>query len=128
MKISATCLWRIAISVAAVCALGGVVASQPADAAPDPCTAAGLSTTASGVLSDAGGYLGSHPGANDVLTNAVQQPPADARASVRGYFAGHLNELTDLQHIAQPLSNLRNQCGVSVSPGQLATLFEALSG
>lgn len=119
---------RTAIVLAAVGLLGGAAVSRPADAAPDQCTAAGLATTASGVLSGAGGYLGGHPEANDVLTSAVQQSPADARASVRGYFAGHVGELMDLQHIAQPLSDLRNQCGVAVSPGQLATLFDALSG
>ncbi|MEZ0363996.1 heme-binding protein [Mycobacterium sp. pUA109] len=125
MKISAR--WPLAISLAAVGVLGGVVVSRPAGAAPDPCTAAGLASTASGVLSDAGGYLGNHPEANTVLTNAVGQAPDEARNSVRGYFAGHLNELSDLQNIAKPLSNLRNQCGVSVSPGQLATLFDTLS-
>jgi hypothetical protein len=26
-----------------------------------------------------------------------------------------------------PLTGLRNQCGVSVTPGQLATLFDALA-
>lgn len=125
MKISAR--WPIAASLTALGVLGGAVVSRPAEAAPDPCTAAGLATTSSGVLGEAGGYLGSHPEANDVLTNAVQQSPDDARNSVRGYFAGHINELTDLQSIAAPLSNLRNQCGVAVSPGQLATLFDALS-
>ena len=108
--------------------LGAIIASPGAQAAPGPCTASAVATTASGVLGQAGGYLDSHPDVNDVLTNAVQQDPADARATVRGYFAGHLGELTDLQRIVAPLTNLRNQCGVSVSPGQLAALFEALSG
>jgi len=119
---------RTAIVLACVGVLGGAAVSRPADAAPDQCTASGLASTASGVLSGAGGYLGSHPEVNDVLTNAVQQPPADARNAVRGYFTGHVGELLDLQHIAQPLSDLRNQCGVAVSPAQLATLFDALSG
>lgn len=119
---------RTAIVLAAVGVLGGAVVSRPAEAAPDQCSAAGLANTASGVLSGAGGYLGNHPEANDVLTSAVQQSPADARSSVRGYFAGHVGELMDLQHIAQPLTDLRNQCGVAVSPGQLAALFDALSG
>jgi heme-binding protein len=73
-------------------------------------------------------YLDSHPGANDVLTNAVSQSPADARSSVRGYFAAHPNEYLDLQNIARPLTDLPKQCNVSMSPSQLAALFDALSG
>lgn len=115
-----------AIVLAAVGLLAGV-GSPAATATPGPCTASALAATASGVLSQAGGYLSGHPEANDVLTNAVQLPPEEARSSVRGYFAGHLGELADLQRIAQPLTDLRNQCGTSVSPGQLAALFDALS-
>jgi heme-binding protein len=92
-----------------------------------PCSASGLATTASGVLSAAGGYLANHPGADDVLTAAASQPADEARSSVRGYFAGHLNELNDLQNIAAPLRDLRNQCGVAISPGQLALLFDQVS-
>ena len=125
MRISAM---RVGIVLAALGVLGGVVAVRGADAAPGACTAAGLASTASGVLSGAGGYLDGHPEANNVLTDAVNQQPDEARSAVRGYFIGHPGELLDLQHIAQPLSDMRNQCGTSVSPGQLATLFETLQG
>jgi hemophore-related protein len=128
---SAICLWRIVFGVVPVCVLGavaaGAIASPTAAAAPAPCTASGLATTASGVLGAAGGYLDSHPGANDVLTAAASQSPADARSSVRGYFGAHPNEFLDLQNIARPLSDLRNQCNVTLSPSQLAALWEALS-
>jgi hemophore-related protein len=62
-----------------------------------------------------------------VLTAAASQSPADARSSVRGYFGAHPNEFLDLQNIARPLSDLRNQCNVTLSPSQLAALWEALS-
>jgi heme-binding protein len=131
MKSSATCLWRIVFGVVAICLLGAVtaVATTPltAGAQPSPCTASGLANTASGVLSAAGGYLDSHPGANDVLTAAVSQSQADARSSVRGYFAAHPNELLDLNNIAQPLRDLRKQCNVSMTLPELATLADALS-
>jgi hypothetical protein len=45
---------------------------------------------------------------------------------VRGYFISHPGEFLDLQRIAQPLKDLKNQCGVSISPSQLATLFDEL--
>lgn len=124
---------RIAFGALAVGILGAVAASAwtpsspAADAAPAACTASGLASTASGVLSQAGGYLNDHPEANDVLTAAANQPADEARSSVRGYFVGHLDQLTALQNIAQPLTDLQKQCGVSVSPSQLANLMETLS-
>jgi hemophore-related protein len=105
--------------------LAGTVALPVAAAA--PCKASGYATTASGVLAAAGGYLDAHPGADDVLTAAANQPADEARASVRGYFTSHVGEFLDLQRIVQPLKDVRDQCGVNVTPNQLATLFDALS-
>lgn len=126
---------RLAIGAAAVGILGAVAAIVPtagttapaADAAPAPCTAAGLSSTASGVLGQAGGFLNDHPEANDVLTNAASMPADQAKSSVQGYFIGHLDQLSALQGIAQPLTDLKNQCGIAVSPTQLAMLLETVS-
>lgn len=120
-------VWRTIFGVIPGCALCVIIAPTAA-AAPNPCTASGVAATASGVLNAASGYLDSHPDANNVLTAAVSQSPADARSSVRGYFIGHPGELLDLKNIAQPLSDLRGQCNTSVSPDQLAALFDALSG
>lgn len=123
----------LALGVAAVGILGGVAASTlmtstpAADAAPANCTAAGLSSTASGVLSQAGGFLNDHPEANDVLTAAATMPADQAKSSVQGYFIGHLDQLSTLQGIAAPLTDLKNQCGIAVSPTQLAMLLETVS-
>ena len=118
---------RVIGTVAVVCAResSALIAAPTATAA--DCTASGLATTASGVLGEAGGYLGAHPGANNVLTAAATQAPEEARANVRGYFMGNPGEFLDLQRIAGPLQDLRNQCGIAVGPGQLATLFETMS-
>ena len=115
------------IGMAAVCALGfsAAVVSAPMANAAD-CSAAGLSTVAGGVLAEAGGYLSAHPGANNVLTAAATQPPDVARSNVRGYFTSNPGEFLDLRRIAGPLQDLRNQCGITVTPAQFATLFEAL--
>jgi heme-binding protein len=132
MSASATCLSRVVLGAVAACIVSTLAAaateSPTAGAAPGQCTASGLATTASTVLSSAGGYLDSHPDANDVLTAAASQSPADARSSVRGYFMSHPNEFLDLKNIARPLTDLRSQCNVSVSPDQLATLFDTMSG
>ncbi len=102
--------------------------SRPtAGAVPDPCSASGVAATASGVLNSASGYLDAHPDANNVLTTAVNQPPAEAKSSVRGYFISHPGQALELKGIAQPLLDLRGRCNTSVSPDQLAALFDALS-
>lgn len=113
-----------AAGFAAAAVVASTLAIPAAQAA--PCSASGLATTASGVLGSAGAYLAAHPGADDVLTQAANQPTDVARANVRGYFLSHPGEFLDLQGIMQPLKDLRNQCGVAITPGQLATLVEAL--
>jgi heme-binding protein len=120
-------LWRLVFGVLPGCVLC-VIVGPTAGAAPDPCSASGVAATASGVLNAASGYLDAHPDANNVLTAAVSQPPADAQSSVRGYFIGHPGEALDLKNIAQPLLNLKGQCNTSVTPDQLAALFDALKG
>src|ERR1700753_3454424 len=119
-------LWRIVFGVIPSCVLCVMIA-PPAGAEPDPCSASGVAATASGVLNSASGYLDGHPDVNNVLTSAVNQSPADAKASVRVYFAGHVGEALELKGIAQPLLDLKSRCNSSVSPDQLAALFDALS-
>jgi heme-binding protein len=120
-------VWRNVFGVIPGCVLC-VMMAPTAVAAPDPCSASGVAATASGVLNSASGYLDGHPDANDVLTAAVNQSPADAKSAVRGYFLGHPGEALELRGIAQPLLDLRSRCNTTVSPDQLAALFDALSG
>ena len=120
-------LRRTIFGVIPGCALCLIVAPT-AGAAPDQCSASGVAATASGVLNSASGYLDGHPDANNVLTTAVNQSPADAKSSVRGYFLSHPGQALELKGIAQPLLDLRGRCNTSVSPDQLAALFDALSG
>jgi len=117
---------RMLFGVIPGCALCLMVAPT-AGASPDPCSASGVAATASGVLNSASGYLDGHPDANNVLTSAVNQSPADAKSSVRGYFLSHPGQALELKGIAQPLLDLRGRCNTSVSPDQLAALFDALS-
>jgi heme-binding protein len=129
MTMSGKSLWCKVFGVLPVGLLCAVTAAAISpNAVADPRTASGVAATASGVLSAASGYLDSHPDANNVLTAAVSQPPADARSSVRSYFVAHPGEFLDLQNIARPLFDLRGQCNTSVSPDELAALFDALNG
>jgi hemophore-related protein len=79
------------------------------------------------VASATGGYLASHPGADDVVTNAGGLSAQDGENSIRAYFVAHPQEWTDLQGIAQPLRSLRQQCNVNVAPAQIARLFDAMA-
>jgi len=127
MKSSASLTRRGVGGAVIAAALGGVAATTIAlpVASAAPCTASGLSSTASGVMADAGTYLAGHPDADKVLTDAGTQSTGDAKAAVQSYFMGHPGEFLDLKRIAQPLTDLRAQCGVAVSPGQLAALVES---
>jgi heme-binding protein len=117
-------LLRLAVSCA-LCAAAATVAAPAANAA--PCTAAGLADTVSTVTGAAAAYLNSHPDADQALTAAGTQAPADAQASLKTYFATHPQEFADLRGIAQPLTALRAQCNSTVSPGQISALLQAFA-
>jgi heme-binding protein len=121
---------RGALGVFAAGAIGGLAAATiavPTAAAQPQCTAAGLSNALGIVSSATGVYLSSHPGANDVVTNAGSLPAGEAENSIRTYFATHPQEWADLQAIAQPLRSLRQACSVDVAPAQIARLFDAMA-
>jgi heme-binding protein len=121
---------RGAVRVLAAGALGGVAAATialPSASAQPQCTAAGLSDALGTVSTATGAYLAAHPGANDVVTNAGSMAPGDGENSIRMYFAAHPQEWSDLQGIARPLANLRQQCNVDVAPAQIARLFDAMA-
>ena len=130
MELSSFNMRRGALGVLAAGALGGLAAvtiALPTASAQPQCTAAGLSNALGTVASDTGGYLDSHPGANDVVTNSGALPPGEGENSIRAYFVAHPQEWADLQAIARPLTNLRQQCDVDVAPAQIARLFDAMA-
>lgn len=120
---------RLVVGAAVIGLAGALAVAGPAGtaAAAPPCTAGALSSTASGVLAKASGFFDAHPEANDVITAAAKQSPQEARDSVRGYFTAHPGELLELQDIARPLTDMRNECGVELSPGHLATLIDTIT-
>lgn len=130
MQRSSISMRRGALRVLAAGALGGVVAATialPSASAQPQCTAAGLSDALGTVAAATGQYLAAHPGANDVVTNAGSMSPQDGENSIRMYFAAHPQEWSDLQGIARPLANLRQQCNVDVAPAQIARLYDAMA-
>jgi heme-binding protein len=130
MQISSNTLQRGARGALATGALGVLAATTiavPTAVAQPQCTAAGLSNALGTVSSATGGYLSSHPGANDVITNAGALPAGEGENSIRSYFVTHPQEWADLQRIAQPLRSLRQQCNVDVAPADIARLFDAMA-
>lgn len=99
----------------------------PTAAAQPQCTAAGLSSALGTVSSATGSFLSSHPEANEVITNAGALPDGEAENAIRQYFVANPGEWAELQSIATPLRNLRQQCDVDVAPAQIARLFDAMA-
>jgi heme-binding protein len=130
MQISGTHMRRGAFAVLAASALAGLAAATiaiPTASAEPGCTAAGLSSALGTVSTATGQYLAAHPGADDAITNAGALAPGDSENAIRAYFVAHPQEWADLQGIARPLANLRQQCQVDVAPAQIARLFDAMA-
>lgn len=130
MQISGTRMRRGAFAALAASALGGLAAASiaiPTASAQPGCTAAGLSSTLGTVSTATGQYLAAHPGADDAITNAGALAPGESENAIRAYFVAHPQEWAELQAIARPLANLRQQCNVDVAPAQIARLFDAMA-
>jgi heme-binding protein len=130
MQISCFDRRRGVFAVLAAGALGGLAATTiavPSASAQPGCTAAGLSDALGTVSTATGQYLAAHPGADDAITNSGSLAPGDAENAIRTYFVAHPQEWSDLQGIARPLANLRQQCDVDVAPAQIARLFDAMA-
>lgn len=114
--------------VFAGCLFGGLAAATitapAATATPDRCSADALAGTLSTVSSSTRQYLADHPGANEVLTAALNQPYPEAQANVRGYFTANPGEYYDLRGILAPIGDTQRACNVSVLPPQLATAYD----
>jgi heme-binding protein len=110
-------------------ALGALVAGTialPAASAEPQCTAAGLTNALGTVSSATSAYLAGHPDANQAVTNAGAMGPG-AENSIRAYFVAHPQQWVELQRIARPLADLRQQCQVDVAPTEIARLFDAMA-
>jgi len=130
MQISGIHVRRGAFALLAASALSGLAAATiaiPTASAEPGCTAAGLSSALGTVSTATGQYLAAHPGADDAITNAGALAPGDSENAIRTYFVAHPQEWTELQAIARPLANLRQQCNVDVAPAQIARLFDAMA-
>jgi heme-binding protein len=106
--------------------LGGLaavaIAAPTASAAPD-CTANGVANTVASATGSARQYLANHPGANQAVTAAFNQPRGDAAANLRAYFTANLQEYYDLRGILAPIGDTQRQCNATVLPPDLASAY-----
>ena len=126
MNISKIAARRQGAGVSAGILLGGIamgiVGAQSAAAAPD-CSPDGVNATVSSVTGSAQQYLAAHPGANQVVTAASDQPRPQAESSIRSYFTAHPQEYTDLRGILAPIGDIERQCSVSALPANLESAY-----
>ncbi len=104
------------------------IAAPAAWAAPD-CSPAGVSSTVSSVTGSASQYLGSHPGANAVVSAARNEPRGQAATDLRNYFTAHPQEYVELRGILAPIGDTQRQCNTSVlSPDLESAYNEFMAG
>ncbi len=111
---------------AGYCLLAGLaaatIATPMASAAPD-CSAAGVTGTVSSVTGSANQYLGSHPGANAVVTAAKNEPRPQAETDLRNYFTAHPQEYVELRGILAPIGDTQRQCNTTVLSPELESAY-----
>jgi heme-binding protein len=129
MKFSGKTMLRHAAGCGLLAGLAATVIAAPtASAAPD-CSPAGVANTVSSVTGSATQYLGSHPGANAVVSAARNEPRGQAAADLRSYFTAHPQEYYDLRGILSPIGDTQRQCNTSVlSPDLEAAYNEFMAG
>lgn len=117
---------RAGLGAAAGGALGALAAAvlvaPTASAAPD-CSPAGLSNTVNSVTGSAHQYLANHPGANAVVSQAINQPRPEAAANVRSYFTANPREYYELRSILAPIGEAQSQCHTTVLSPELASAY-----
>ena len=129
MKINPFSVRRRIAAVGGACLVGAglaaaTIAAPTASAAPQDCSADAVAATVSSVTGSAQQYLGSHPGANQVITAAYGQPRPVAAANVRGYFTANPQEYYELRGILAPLGDKQRQCNVQVLSPDLASAYD----
>jgi hemophore-related protein len=128
MKFSGITAPRRLAGLCAASLLGGLaaatIAAPTVAAAPEQCSASAVSGTVSSVTGSARTYLESHPGANEAVTAAFDQPRPQAAETLRGYFTANPQEYYDLRGILAPIGDVQRQCSVTMLPPDLASAYE----
>lgn len=92
-----------------------MASAQPAPIPPN-CTAADFSGVAAGVSASSSAYLFTHPEVNAFFTDLHGDPRENIKADVAAYLAEHPQVQAELTAIRQPLTDIKNRCGIITSP------------
>jgi hemophore-related protein len=129
MNFSGTTMRRHAAGCGLLAGLAATVIAAPTASATPDCSAAGVANTVSSVTGSANQYLGSHPGANAVVTAAKNEPRPQAESDLRGYFTAHPQEYVELRGILAPIGDTQRQCNTTVlSPDLESAYNEFMAG
>jgi len=97
-----------AVTGTLLCA-AGIAAADPPPRPPN-CTAADVAGVAAGVAAATSAYLFTHPEANGFFTGLQGQPRDQMRNAVQNYVDANPQVQADLEHIRQPLNDIRQRC------------------
>ena len=126
MKSSNTTMRRGAVGMVVGGLFTGIaaatIAAPAASAAPD-CSGSGVANTVSNVTGSARDYLRAHPGADQVVSAARNQPRDEAAADIRNYFTANPQEYYELRGIVAPIGDTQRACNVSVLPADLESAY-----
>ena len=129
MKFSGTSARRNTVGGMVLAGLAASAIAAPAAWAAPDCSPAGVSSTVSSVTGSASQYLGSHPGANAVVSAARNEPRGQAATDLRNYFTAHPQEYVELRGILTPIGDTQRQCNTSVlSPDLESAYNEFMAG
>jgi hemophore-related protein len=105
-------------AIGAAVLAGTPLANAAQDPAADPpnCTTADLQGVEAGVDASTSAYLFSHPDLNGFMSGLQGMSREQVAAQVKGYMTTHPQEQAEMAGIRQPLMDLKNRCGASVSP------------
>ena len=93
-----------------------VANAQPVPAPPFDCSASSVAGTVSTAAASEGAYLLANPQTNEALSTISAQPQSESQAAYDTFFAQNPQVKDQLTAIHAPVSALRNDCNVQVSP------------
>ncbi|WP_137146652.1 heme-binding protein [Mycolicibacterium sp. CR10] len=106
-----------------------VAGAQPAPV-PAPsfdCTASAVAGTVSTAAASEGAYLTANPQTNEALTSISAKPQEEAQSAYAQFFAQNPQVEDQLQAIHAPVSALKSECGVTVSPTPVSQAVWSIS-
>jgi hemophore-related protein len=96
---------------------GALFATPSALADPPPnCTSADRAGVAAGVSAATSAYLFTHPDVNDFVTSLKGQPVDQIQSDMQNYLDANPQTKADIQGIRQPLTDIRERCGIDTVP------------